>query len=88
MLPSALQVSRRPIQLCQAEVGDGKALIPVHIWQKAGKYAEYRNNTAYLFLAVGMDEMQLIAPPDFPLNANKQSLADLYRASREWLRLG
>ncbi len=59
-----------------------------YIWQEAGKYAEYRNNTAYLFLAEGMDEMQLIAPPDFPLSAHKLTLADLYRASREWLRLG
>jgi len=59
-----------------------------YICQEAGEYAEYRNKTAYLFLAEGMDEMQLIAPPDFPLGVYKQTLADLYRASREWLRLG
>ncbi len=58
-----------------------------YIWQEAGKYAEYRNNTAYLFLAEGMDEMQLIAPPDFPLAPGRQPLSAIYRASREWLKL-
>ncbi len=60
-----------------------------YLWQEAGKYAEYRNNTAYLFLAEGMDETQLIAPPDFPLAAGsaRQPLDAIYRASREWLKL-
>lgn len=60
-----------------------------YLWQEAGKYAEYRNNTAYLFVAEGMDEMQLIAPPDFPLDASaeRQPLSAIYRASREWLKL-
>ena len=38
-----------------------------YIWQEAAKYVEYRSNTAYLFLAEGMDEMLVIAPPDFPI---------------------
>jgi hypothetical protein len=36
-----------------------------YIWQEFEKYAEYRRNTVYLFAAEGMDEMFLIAPPDF-----------------------
>jgi hypothetical protein len=59
-----------------------------YVFQEAGKYVEYRNNTAYLFLAEGMDEMHLIAPPDFPLSAGERlSLTAIYRAAREWLRL-
>ena len=60
-----------------------------YIWQEAGKYPEYRNNTAYLFLAEGMDEMQLVAPPDFLLSSSleRQPLAAIYRACRDWLRL-
>jgi len=58
-----------------------------YVWQEAGKYPEYRNNTAYLFLAEGMDEMQLIAPPDFPLGKERQPLTALYRAGREWLQV-
>jgi hypothetical protein len=38
-----------------------------YIWQEFEKYAEYRTNTAYLFVADGMEEMLAIAPPDFPL---------------------
>lgn len=59
-----------------------------YIYQEAGKYAEYRNNTAYLFIAEGMDEMHLIAPPDFPVSAASHSpvpLTAVYRAGREWL---
>ncbi|MBY0506289.1 MAG: hypothetical protein K2X03_20390 [Bryobacteraceae bacterium] len=59
-----------------------------YLWQEAGKYPEYRNNTAYLFVAEGMDELQLIAPPDFPLGAERQTLPVLNRACREWLGLG
>lgn len=38
-----------------------------YIWREFEKYAEYRRNTAYLFIAEGMDEMLAIGPPDFPL---------------------
>jgi CheY-like chemotaxis protein len=30
------------------------------------KYPEYRRNTVYYFVGEGMDEMLLLAPPDFP----------------------
>jgi hypothetical protein len=36
-----------------------------YIWQEFEKYPEYRRNTVYLFAADGMNEMFLIAPPDF-----------------------
>lgn len=60
-----------------------------YVYQEAGKYAEYRNNTAYLFIAEGMDEMQLIAPPDFPLatTTDRLPLDAIYRASAQWLGL-
>jgi hypothetical protein len=36
-----------------------------------------------------MDEMHLIAPPDFPLStvSERLPLTAIYRAAREWLRL-
>ena len=34
-----------------------------YIWQEFEKYAEYRQNTAYLFAGEGMDELLAIAPP-------------------------
>ena len=61
-----------------------------YLWQEAGKYAEYRNNTAYLFLAEGMDEAQLIAPPDFPLPISENeriSLVALHDSCRRWLTI-
>jgi hypothetical protein len=45
-----------------------------YIWQEFEKYVEYRRNTVYVFAAAGMDELFLIAPPDFahsePLKAS------------------
>ncbi|MBL8239471.1 MAG: hypothetical protein JNM66_18745 [Bryobacterales bacterium] len=56
-----------------------------YVWQEAGKYVEYRNNTAYLFLAEGMDEMLCLAPPDFTLPGGLLPLPALNRACAEWL---
>jgi hypothetical protein len=56
-----------------------------YVWQEAGKYVEYRNNTAYLFVAEGMDELMVIAPPDFALPAGTLRLEAVHRACREWL---
>ena len=44
-----------------------------YIWQEFQKYAEYRNNTAYLFVGDGMEEMLALGPPDFPLLYRKGS---------------
>jgi len=58
-----------------------------YIWQECEKYVEYRNNTAYLFVGEGMDEMLVIGPPDFPLlgmNA-EPDLAAVHAAAKEWL---
>jgi hypothetical protein len=43
-------------------------------WQEFEKYAEYRNNMAYPFLADGLEELLCIAPPDFPLLSAKKPL--------------
>lgn len=60
-----------------------------YIWQEAARRVEYRNNTAYLFTAIGMDEMHLIAPPDFPLaqpaSGGRSSLAAVHEAAGKWL---
>jgi len=57
-----------------------------YLWQEAGKYVEYRNNTAYLFMAEGMDEMLCLAPPDFPLPATGPlDLPTLNRILLSWL---
>jgi len=60
-----------------------------YIWQEFEKYAEYRHNTAYLFVGEGMDELLAIAPPDFPLLATKQPvpLAQVFGTMKDWLSL-
>ena len=60
-----------------------------YIWQEFMKFAEYRGNTAFLFVAQGADEMLAIAPPDFPLwNASApHRLESVFAAMKEWLAL-
>ncbi len=60
-----------------------------YIWQEFMKYAEYRGNTAFLFVADGADEMLAIAPPDFPLwNAPKpHRLNAVFGMMKDWLSL-
>ncbi len=58
-----------------------------YIWQEFQKYPEYRNNTAYLFVADGMEEMLAIGPPDFSLLAAKGplKLAAVHSHLKDWL---
>lgn len=58
-----------------------------YIWQEFEKYAEYRTNTAYLFVADGMEEMLAIAPADFPLPEAKGPLkpAAIFQNLKDWL---
>lgn len=60
-----------------------------YLYQEYEKYAQYRRNIAYLFVAEAMDEMLVLAPADFPLLALKKpaSLPDVNRACAEWLGL-
>jgi hypothetical protein len=60
-----------------------------YIWQEFEKYAEYRNNTAYLFLADGLEELFCIAPPDFPLLTAKAplKLLEIFAGAKEWLNV-
>jgi hypothetical protein len=58
-----------------------------YIWQEFEKYAEYRNNTAYLFMGDGMEEMLAIAPSDFPLLSvtGPVKLPAVFQGLRDWL---
>ena len=60
-----------------------------YIWQEFTKYAEYRGNTAFLFVAEGTDEMLAIAPPDFPLLSVQapQRLEAIFGSMKDWLSL-
>jgi hypothetical protein len=60
-----------------------------YIWQEFEKYAEYRNNTAYLFVGDGMEEMLAIGPPDLPLlGANGTlKLPAIFRHLKDWLSI-
>ena len=60
-----------------------------YIWQECEKYAEYRRNTAYLFIAEGMDALFAIAPPDFPLLSagGPVPLAEVFAGAKQWLQL-
>lgn len=57
-----------------------------YVWQEFEKYVEYRNNTAYLFVASGMDELLYIAPRDFTL-PEKVTPERVASAAREWMQL-
>ena len=58
-----------------------------YVWQEFEKYAEYRNNTAYLFVGDGMDEMLAIAPADFPLLSTQGplKLPAVFGGMKDWL---
>ena len=60
-----------------------------YIWQECGKYAEYRRNTGYIFVGVGLDALFAIGPPDFPLllSDTPRRLEDVFHACADWLRL-
>jgi hypothetical protein len=58
-----------------------------YVWQEFEKYAEYRNNTAYLFVGDGVEEMLVLAPPDFPLlsAAGPLKLPAVFHSLKDWL---
>ncbi len=60
-----------------------------YIWRECEKYAEYRRNTAYLFVGEGMDALLAIGPPDFPLlQADKPiKLEEVFAVATEWLSI-
>ena len=60
-----------------------------YIWQEFEKYPQYRNNTGYLFIADGMEELFCVGPADFPLLAATApvGLSDVFTYSKEWLNL-
>lgn len=60
-----------------------------YIWQEFSKYAEYRGNTAFLFVADGTDEMLAIGPRDFPLLSatEPQRLDSIFGVLKDWLAL-
>lgn len=60
-----------------------------YLWLEFEKYAEYRRNTVYLFVAERTDKMLVIAPPDFLSNIGTHSarLTDVFSWTKEWLNL-
>ncbi len=60
-----------------------------YIWQECEKYAEFRRNTAYVFVGTGMDALLAITPADFPLDGNGAAVApeEIFLACAEWLGL-
>jgi len=58
-----------------------------YVWMEFEKYPEYRRNTVYYFVGEGMDEMLLLAPPDFPLlmTDSPVPLSGLFSSARDWL---
>jgi hypothetical protein len=58
-----------------------------YVWREHLKFVEYKNNTALLFAAEGVDEALLIAPPDFPFwpADEEASLPRVRAALRSWL---
>jgi hypothetical protein len=60
-----------------------------YVWQEFGKFAEYRGNTAFLFAGEGLEEMLVIAPPDFPLLKASEpvSLPSVFRQTKDWMSI-
>ena len=60
-----------------------------YVWQEFGKFAEYRGNTAFLFVREGLDQLLAIGPQDFPLRTQTEPLplASAFLKTREWLGL-
>ena len=60
-----------------------------NVWQEFGKFAEYRGNTAFLFVREGLDQLLAIGPQDFPLSTQAEPLplASAFLKAREWLGL-
>ena len=60
-----------------------------YIWQEFMKYAEYRGNTAFLFVADGTDGLLAIAPADFPLMSatTPRRLDTVFTALKTWLAI-
>jgi len=58
-----------------------------YVWQEFEKYAEYRTNTAYLFVGDGMEEMLAVAPADFALMAasGPLKLPAVFQHLKQWL---
>ena len=58
-----------------------------YVWQEFEKCAEYQRNTVYVFAAQGMDELMLIAPPDFGLlrSAGKVTMDKVHGELKSWL---
>jgi hypothetical protein len=58
-----------------------------YIWREALKYPAYRNRTAFLFLAEGVEEAFVIAPPECPLTQLRKvtSLKVLHTLCNDWL---
>jgi len=60
-----------------------------YVWQQFEKYPEYRGKTAYLFVGDGLDQMLVIAPPDFlsKLPPAPAPLARINLLMKDWLSL-
>jgi len=60
-----------------------------YVWQQFEKYPEYRDKTAYLFVGDGLDQMLVIAPPDFlsKLPPAPAPLARINLVLKQWLSL-
>ena len=60
-----------------------------YIWQEFEKYVEYRKNTVYVFAGEGMDQLLVVAPPDFPKPTKDSpiSLPRLHDDLKTWMGL-
>ena len=60
-----------------------------YMWQEYGKFAEYRGNTAFLFVREGLDQLLAIGPGDFPLlgETEPMSLSSVFLKTRTWMGL-
>ena len=58
-----------------------------YVWREPLKYPEYPGNTVFFFVAEGMDEGLLLAPPDFPRVTEALTLDAWHDRLAEWAGL-
>jgi hypothetical protein len=63
-------------------------MLTYYVWTEFEKYPEYRLNTVYYFVGEGMDEILLLAPPDFPLPTMGAGLTlqQLFSLAKDWIQ--
>jgi hypothetical protein len=62
-------------------------ILALYVWLAAARYSEYQGSTACICVAESLSQAYVVAPPEFPINAqsNKLSVDGLRNALHAWM---